>query len=313
MQGVKVRESIIRSSVLPNQDKGTVVMKEIIATGGQGGAGQGGIGVGVSTNGIYKEINGGTSVRQSIVRSSVLPTINGGVKILKPIFGGIRKSNVMMEQNENVTIGTTQIAQTEQTGYIQNNGIINTGMEVGTGMSMIGQQNGTINLGTTSINAGTVGQEVITNNTNYNITGQSTNYNIMGQSTNFQGINLGSQIGEINTQYNTGSSVQELGSVNVQNNGLVMGITNDAGDQAKDVGYSTKSNLHNQFGGMTVGNTQIINTNVSPTLQNVTVSQPIVGNTQILKPIINPTPIPQNVNIPNMDNLNIQNNIVPTM
>ena len=99
--GVKVRESIVRSSVLPTDNKGVVVKKEIISTNAVGmeGAATGGLDLkgvqitqAINAEGIHKEIVAGTSVRQSIVRSSVLPTIDGGVKVLKPIFGGVRQS-----------------------------------------------------------------------------------------------------------------------------------------------------------------------------------------------------------------------------
>ena len=110
--GVKVRDSIIRSSVLPTDNKGVVVKKELISTRKIGleeqemniNLGLKGVEVSQAINaeGIHKEIVAGTSVRQSIVRKSVLPTIDGGVKVLKPIFGGVRQSTVKSEENINI-------------------------------------------------------------------------------------------------------------------------------------------------------------------------------------------------------------------
>ena len=85
---------------LPTEHKQTEVKKEIIAsttegTGAGFGAGAGaGFGAGyginihssVSATGVHQEINQSTTVRQSIVRSSVLPSIDGGTKVLKTIF-----------------------------------------------------------------------------------------------------------------------------------------------------------------------------------------------------------------------------------
>jgi hypothetical protein len=96
MSGTSVRQSIVRSSVLPTVDKGTQVKNEIAGGAGAGaelnlagaaGLSQLNISSTVSTTGVHQEINGGTTVRPSIVRSSVLPTIDGGVKVLKTIFG----------------------------------------------------------------------------------------------------------------------------------------------------------------------------------------------------------------------------------
>ena len=95
MNGTSVRQPIIRISVLPTQFKGTQVKTEI---GAESDAGFGadnasfGISQAISSTVVHQEINGVTTVRPSIVRSSVLPTIDGGTTVLPTIHGGVRKS-----------------------------------------------------------------------------------------------------------------------------------------------------------------------------------------------------------------------------
>ena len=134
MSGTQVRQSIVRSSVLPTEHKQTQVKQEIIASGenvdlglggaggfgaggefgdgdgsGAGAGGAGGAGLAglsslklhstVSATGLHEEIKTSTTVRPSIVRSSVLPTINGGVKVLKTIFGGTKTLQATAEES----------------------------------------------------------------------------------------------------------------------------------------------------------------------------------------------------------------------
>ena len=49
----------------------------------------------VSSTGMHKEIVAGTSERQSIVRSMVLPTIDYGINALKTILGGVMISSII--------------------------------------------------------------------------------------------------------------------------------------------------------------------------------------------------------------------------
>ena len=49
------------------------------------------------TTGVHHENNWDTTVRSSIARSSVLPTIGRGVKVLKTILGGVRQSTTSWE------------------------------------------------------------------------------------------------------------------------------------------------------------------------------------------------------------------------
>ena len=69
----------------------------------RGGIGKFLLGLGI---GVQQSIQGKTTIRPSIVRSSVLPTIDGGVKVLKTIFGGVRKSTATAAT---VDLGTTTL------------------------------------------------------------------------------------------------------------------------------------------------------------------------------------------------------------
>ena len=65
-----------------------------------------GFGTTISETGIHNEINGGTSIKPSVVQTSVLPTIDGGTKVLGIIYGGT-KSSIAQENNmigENMNI-----------------------------------------------------------------------------------------------------------------------------------------------------------------------------------------------------------------
>ena len=59
----------------------------------------------ITATGLHQEINAGTTVRQSIVRSSVLPTIDGGTKVLKTIFAGVRTSNAITADGAGAGLG----------------------------------------------------------------------------------------------------------------------------------------------------------------------------------------------------------------
>ena len=123
-----ILQSIFRSSVLPTEHQQTQVNQELtsIGAGGAGFGGEGGFGAGgefgdgsgagedgeagaggfglninstTTTTGVHQEINQGTTVRPSIVRSSVLPTINAGVKVLKTIYGDTKTLQASGEEN----------------------------------------------------------------------------------------------------------------------------------------------------------------------------------------------------------------------
>ena len=119
-----VRESIVKSSVLPTEHKPTEVKPEIGGGpggggfgGGFGGGSGGGFGAGMESNGvriesntlltsgINKEIIGSTTVRPSIIKNSVLPTIDGGTKVLKTVYGGTTVSRVEGGGNNQLELG----------------------------------------------------------------------------------------------------------------------------------------------------------------------------------------------------------------
>jgi hypothetical protein len=110
MSGTHVRQSIIKSSVLPTDYKPTQFKPEI---GGDGQAGMGMAGGMRISSGVHKEINAGTTVRPSIVRTSVLPTINGGVNVLKTVYGGSTTS--YGQQYGTVGLGTNTLTTTTTT------------------------------------------------------------------------------------------------------------------------------------------------------------------------------------------------------
>jgi hypothetical protein len=104
MSGTSVKQSIVKNSVLPTNYKPTQVKPEI---GGDNGEFdqqvEGGFGIRtvkvskISAGGVHQEINEGTTVRPSIIQNSILPTIDGGTRVLKTVFGGTSTSTEGME------------------------------------------------------------------------------------------------------------------------------------------------------------------------------------------------------------------------
>ena len=58
----------------------------------------------ISSTGIHKEIVADTSERQSIVISRVLPTIEGGINVLKTILGGVMISSIINVDKQKVYV-----------------------------------------------------------------------------------------------------------------------------------------------------------------------------------------------------------------
>ena len=283
--GVKVRDSIVRSTVLPTDNKGVIVKKEIISTNAIGLEGQGvNVGLGlegvqvsqaINAEGIHKEIVTGTKVRQSIVRSSVLPTIDGGVKVLKPIFGGVRQSTV------------------------KDGGIIGVGGELSSGAAGMGLTTSTttnnvitgtttthktIDLGTTvhkTIDLGVVNKGVTgTFNTGEVITDPNFRSNevqlVSSEGNQFANSGLTFTSSKIGTNQNQGMEVMEFG-----NKG---NIDNNNNNQVQLGGIGT--NATTQF--VTTGPTTTTATTrtVKYTTGDV---QPIIGEQNILEPIVKTT------------------------
>jgi len=98
-----VKQSIVKSSILPPEYKTAVVKPEIRITKGEGGEEGGSFGNARYSSSINREIDGGTTVKPSIIKNSVLPTIDGGTTVLQTVFGGTRSIN--MESGNGVTFG----------------------------------------------------------------------------------------------------------------------------------------------------------------------------------------------------------------
>ena len=105
----------------------------------------------LSTNGIHQEINWGKTARPSISWSSILPTIDGGVKVLKTILGGVRQSTASWEGACFCAYAFTSIGSTVDIGNTTLN-IVDLGttflITVNLGITTLN----TVNLGTTIIN-----------------------------------------------------------------------------------------------------------------------------------------------------------------
>jgi len=317
--GVKVRESIVRSSVLPTDNKGVIVKKEIISTNtvGMGGAGVG-VGLGlegveisqaISAEGIHKEIVAGTTVRQSVVRSSVLPTIDGGTKILKPIFGGVRQSSAISSAAAagagfgaefSAGASSSQIGATTST--TTTHGVIDLGTTV----------HNTIDLGVVNTGASTIGTGAGAISSSALTLGQNAETVDLGITTEATGMGLDTG----SSQVGLGGSGLAFTTSQVQGtstNGLVMGLGGE-GDNAIDVTYTTNSGdnaglgafgattttTSSQYGTIGASTTTTAHqyettgaTTTTTTTKTVkyttTTGEPIVGASNVLNPIVNTT------------------------
>ena len=241
----------------------------------------------ITAEGVHKEIVAGTTVRQSVVRSSVLPTIDGGTKILKPIFGGVRQSSVGAGAGAGFGAGvsSTQIGATTTTTTTHD--VIDLGTTVHNTIDL-----GVVNAGTTSINAGEAGASGLALGENAGAA--------VGLTTGSTGIGLVSS----SSQMGTGASqlaftTSQTGTTQVQGmnqSGLVMGLGGE-GDNAIDVAYSTNTNNNVGLGAFgattstqygTTGSTTTTTT-TKTVKYTTTTGQPIIGESNILNPIVNTT------------------------
>ena len=117
-----INKSIYKTSTLPAQYRPVQYKPEMIT--------EVGLGLGAaayqtrtlqrSSIGGITEINGGTTIRPSIVRKSVLPTINQGTTVLNTVFGGTRTTvappgSVYAGMNQGALTTTTTGALTTTT------------------------------------------------------------------------------------------------------------------------------------------------------------------------------------------------------
>ena len=202
----KVRQSIYRTSTLPVQYT-PVQYKPEIATN-----------VGISTSrysvntvpglnttiGIG-EINAGTTVRPSIIRNSVLPTINAPQTVLNAVYGPTTKT----------------IAQ---------GGVVTT-QNLGIGSTIVKP---TINLGTT---VGALGATTTTTTT-------ATQYGVgsVGYNTSIMGVGGGVQDYAADVTYSTKPNPTLNTVATTGYNTSIMGVGGGVQDFAADVTYSTKPN-----------------------------------------------------------------------
>jgi hypothetical protein len=142
MSGTLVNQSIYKTSTLPVQYKPVLYKPEIGAGVTQGLAvGTAAYGVNTVSMGL---INGGTTVKPSIVRNSVLPTINQGVSVLNTVYGPT--SQTFLPVGSVYNLGVVQGGLTTTTSTLQN------AINLGTTVSP------TVNLGTTTLGTTTGGQ-----------------------------------------------------------------------------------------------------------------------------------------------------------
>ena len=255
-----------------------------------GGAGAG-VGLGlegveisqaINAEGVHKEIVAGTTVRQSVVRSSVLPTIDGGTKVLKPIFGGVRQSSVGAGSGAGLGAefglgaSSTQINATTSTTTTHD--VIDLGTTVHNTIDL-----GVVNHGASTINTGAVGASGI---------GMTTETNGMELVTNSSQMGTGASGLAFTTSQIGTTQVQQGGNAS----GLVMGLGGE-GDNAIDVSYSTNTNNNAGLGAFgTTSTTQYGTTGATTTTTTTktvkyttTTGQPIMGASNILNPIVNTT------------------------
>jgi len=306
MSGTSVRQSIVRSSVLPTVDKGTQVKNEIAGGAGAGaelnlagaaGLSQLNISSTVSTTGVHQEINGGTTVRPSIVRSSVLPTIDGGVKVLKTIFGGVRQSTASAEEAGFGAGAYTSTGATVDLGTKTLNTV-----DLGTTTL------NTVNLGTTTLNTVNLGTTAL-NTVDLGTTATGAGFEMgAGAGAGFEmagagaTVDLGTVQGEgaysfsagnagMQTTTTTTTTTSQYGMGGAEfSSGAVMGVTEATHDGAVDVTYSTKPGEATT----TTLNTLTTSTTVQPytttkvlkPIYNNTVRPAIVSNT-VLNPMLN--------------------------
>ena len=316
MSGTSVRQSIVRSSVLPTVDKGTQVKNEIAGGAGAGaelnlagaaGLSQLNISSTVSTTGVHQEINGGTTVRPSIVRSSVLPTIDGGVKVLKTIFGGVRQSTASAEEAGFGAGAYTSTGATVDLGTTTLN-TVDLGTKTLNTVDLGTTTLNTVNLGTTALNTVDLGTTAL-NTVDLGTTATGAGFEMgAGAGAGFEmagagaTVDLGTVQGEgaysfsagntgMQTTTTTTTTTSQYGMGGAEfSSGAVMGVTEATHDGAVDVTYSTKPGEATT----TTLNTLTTSTTVQPytttkvlkPIYNNTVRPAIVSNT-VLNPMLN--------------------------
>ena len=328
MSGTQVRQSIVRSSVLPTEHQQTQVKQELtsIAAGGAGFGEEGGFGAGgeygdgsgagedsgaggfginihstASTTGVHQEINQGTTIRPSIVRSSVLPTINAGVKVLKTILGDTKTLQVSGEEN-------AQFGAGEGTGFGLGTGIgEEAGAEFGLGAGAGGftattttnqySTGAPVDLGTTvgaTIDLGVTGSASYDMGAEGAGAGDGTSYQFSaGGVAGFGGDGFGREAGfggaTTTTTTTTTTSSYGFGGAGTEFGGEGAGAEFAAGGEGAGAGeggefaFGAGASASASFGGMTstlesqMGETKVLPTIVNSTVRPVEYEKPYIG------------------------------------
>ena len=197
--GTSINQSIYRTNTLPVQYKPIQYKPEI------------GVGTGLAVGAAAYEVNtaprlsiglvnGGTTVRPSIIRNSVLPTINQGVTVLNTIYGPTSKTVAPAGTTYNLGVAQGGLAATTATTTTLQNAI-NLGTTV----------NPTVVLGSTEVGPTTASQ-------------------------------FGAPGALTTSQYGIGVTGAQYSA-----DGKIMGFGEGVEDYAADVTYSTKPDSNNAY------------------------------------------------------------------
>ena len=224
--GTSIKTSIVKNDILPVDYRQPQMKPEIVGE--------------VKTT-LTNVEQSRTTVRPSIVKTSVLPTIDGGSKVLQTVFGGTTSTI-------GGNLGTSTIRQVDTTTSLQATG----------GLTTLGGM-------TTSQISGAVGSVM-------GVGGFGDNAVDVTYSTKPNNP-FASEVRRVTTT--TTTSQYGAGAMNV-GGGSVMGVGGGVGDNAADVTYSTKPDqaIVTRLQGVTTSKvlSPIINTTIRPTIVHTTTS-----------------------------------------
>jgi hypothetical protein len=260
-----VNKSIYKTSTLPVQYRPVQIkpeIGEIIATPR------------LSTG--YTQINGGTTIRPSIVKNSVLPTINQGTTVLNTVFGGTRTTiappRVSIRQGVTTAVPTQTITTTVPTqtltrvlptqtlttvgstvGYGSTTAQYGIGAGVAYNGKIMGVSEGVGDLAadvtySTKPDSNSAASVIEGNNVGLATTvGSTIGLGATVGNTIGLGTTVGSTIGLGTTGstvgYGTTASQYAMGT-GATYTGKIMGVSEGVADNAADVTYSTKPNAN---------------------------------------------------------------------
>ncbi len=156
MSGISVKQSIVRDSELPTDYKPTQFKPEIVGDNREIGLkGEDGLNIRIestsriSAEGVHQEINAGTTIRPSIIKNSVLPTIDGGTRVLKTVFRDASISNEVRPEGtfgvDGQALTSTQYQMEGGTSSFEGNfgekGILNNKRQYNMGSTRVSYEN----------------------------------------------------------------------------------------------------------------------------------------------------------------------------